>query len=80
MTHKSDLNLSDVARVERRTFEAKQHPKFSVKREQLNQHPLTSEFMVSYRYAAYKPQAGLSERSCWRTFRTRGEAVYWIEN
>lgn len=49
--------------VHRRTFEAKNHPKGSDERKRLNEDPVTSEYMPSYRYAAIGDNYRLSFRS-----------------
>jgi hypothetical protein len=57
--------------IERRSFEAKKHPKGSPEREKLNTDPRTSEYMPSYKYVA---SDGITSRS----FVSKREAEVWL--
>ena len=61
----------------KRTFEAKEHEKGSRMRVLLNQNPVTSEYMTSYKYILKFGDKGLYYE---RTFCMKSEAILFAEN
>jgi hypothetical protein len=57
-------------KIQRRTFEANKYPKGSPERNRLNEDPLTSEYMPSYRYIEF---IGPEKHKV--LFRTKKEAI-----
>jgi len=72
MVEKSEKNYPKWKAL-RRTFEAKKHPKGSVKRKKLNRSALTSEYQPSYKFIVYHGKQPFDN-----TFRTKKEAEKWI--
>lgn len=66
--------MSPRLTVRRRTFEANEHPKGSPERQRLNERPLTSEYMPSYRYLVLDSEHPRKSYS----FRTKREAEAFL--